>query len=185
MAGALGAAWHCSARAPCKGAAVPLDRRFRSRCQGWSMYPGSSMRCTSFRPLGSNRRSSTFSACSENRAKLTPSPSHCAPRGQDRPGQTKEMGGAVSLGGVSGLHGSSGRMAATARSACARGCRTRHHACRRRRQARGATGSDPRARRGRRTRRTGDHTTWGADVCRHAPARVDADQSSVAAAVPS
>jgi hypothetical protein len=36
---------------------------------------------TSRLPRGSNRHSSTFSACSENRAKFTPSPSQVAPRG--------------------------------------------------------------------------------------------------------
>ena len=38
-------------------------------------------RSTSRRPLGSNRHSSTRSACSENSAKLTPAPSQVAPRG--------------------------------------------------------------------------------------------------------
>ena len=40
------------------------------------------------------RQSSTFVACSENRAKLTPPPSHVAPRGFGLPGQTR---GSISL----------------------------------------------------------------------------------------
>src|SRR5215218_2106089 len=46
------------------------------------------MRSTSLRPDGSKRLSSTFSAFSEKRAKLIPSPSQVAPRGYGSPGQT-------------------------------------------------------------------------------------------------
>src|SRR3954462_805519 len=37
----------------------------------------------------SNRQSSTRVACSEKSAKLTPTPSHVAPRGYGEPGQTR------------------------------------------------------------------------------------------------
>src|SRR5512142_1348110 len=40
-------------------------------------------------PLRSKRQSSTFSACAENSAKLTPPPSQVAPSGDGRPGQTR------------------------------------------------------------------------------------------------
>src|SRR6266516_6044374 len=42
------------------------------------------------------RQSSTFSACSEKSAKLTPFPVHVAPRGSLRPGQTRSAFSAVS-----------------------------------------------------------------------------------------
>src|SRR5918996_1809477 len=38
----------------------------------------------------SNRQSSTRVACSEKMAKLTPTPSHVAPRGYGEPGQTRK-----------------------------------------------------------------------------------------------
>src|SRR5262245_14896997 len=46
------------------------------------------MRWSSLRPLASNRHSSTLSACSENSAKLTPSPSQLAPSGLGAPRHT-------------------------------------------------------------------------------------------------
>src|SRR6476660_8265223 len=39
----------------------------------------------------SNRHSSTRVACSEKTAKLTPTPSHVAPRGYGVPGQTRKL----------------------------------------------------------------------------------------------
>src|SRR5215831_330543 len=39
--------------------------------------------------IESNRHNSTFVACSENNAKLTPLPSHVAPSGYEFPGQTR------------------------------------------------------------------------------------------------
>jgi hypothetical protein len=51
--------------------------------------------CVSVRSVTEEKRqSSTFVACSENRAKLTPPPSHVAPRGFGLPGQTR---GSISL----------------------------------------------------------------------------------------
>src|SRR5271157_2450561 len=48
------------------------------------------MAATSFAPSGPlNRQSSTFVAFSAKRLKLTPAPSHVAPRGYGRPGQTR------------------------------------------------------------------------------------------------
>src|SRR5579862_8413621 len=46
------------------------------------------MRWVSRRPESSKRHNSTFSACSENKAKFTPSPSQVAPSGYGLPGQT-------------------------------------------------------------------------------------------------
>src|SRR5260370_33028472 len=46
------------------------------------------IRQVSRRPLGSKRKSSTRSACSENSAKFTPSPSQVAPSGCGSPRQT-------------------------------------------------------------------------------------------------
>src|SRR6266540_3806384 len=54
------------------------------------------------RPLGSNRQSSTCSACSEKSPKLTPSPSHVAPSGYGLPGQTA-MSGFIATGLVTSL----------------------------------------------------------------------------------
>jgi hypothetical protein len=50
----------------------------------------------------SNRHSSTFSACAENRAKFTPAPPHVAPRGCGSPGQTAVIGRRVALCGPIG-----------------------------------------------------------------------------------
>src|SRR5437868_5506960 len=46
------------------------------------------MRACSYCPDRSNRHSSTFSACAENSAKLTPLPSQVAPSGYGSPGHT-------------------------------------------------------------------------------------------------
>src|SRR6266404_5969659 len=46
------------------------------------------MRCTSSFPNSSKRHSSTLVALAENNAKLTPSPSHEAPRGYGNPSRT-------------------------------------------------------------------------------------------------
>src|ERR1700730_16187012 len=43
------------------------------------------MRSSSFSPLSSKRHNSTFVACAENKAKLTPSPSQVAPKGNGEP----------------------------------------------------------------------------------------------------
>src|SRR5207249_7332495 len=50
------------------------------------------MHWSSRRPPSSKKHNSTRSACSEKSAKLTPSPSHVAPRGSGRPGHTAVMG---------------------------------------------------------------------------------------------
>src|SRR5262245_46706963 len=47
--------------------------------------------------IESKRHSSTFAACSAKSAKLTPAPSHVAPSGYGRPGQTRR-GGSLLLG---------------------------------------------------------------------------------------
>src|SRR6185369_2589892 len=47
-----------------------------------------STRAVSRFPVASNKQSSTFSACSEYKAKLTPSPSQVDPRGYGLPGHT-------------------------------------------------------------------------------------------------
>src|SRR5437879_1547964 len=49
------------------------------------------MRATSCRPPVSNKHSSTLSACSENKPKLTPSPSQVAPSGYGLPRQTARL----------------------------------------------------------------------------------------------
>src|SRR4029450_3049023 len=54
-----------------------------------SVCSGSAMRADSRALSGeSNRHNSTFSACSEKIAKLTPEPSQVAPRGYGEPGRT-------------------------------------------------------------------------------------------------
>src|SRR5205085_10817212 len=53
-----------------------------------SVRSRTSSRSISRRPRGSNKQSSTRSACLEKRAKLTPAPSHVAPSGCARPRQT-------------------------------------------------------------------------------------------------
>src|SRR3954470_21079000 len=68
-----------------------------------SVRSRTSTRSSSRRPRGSNRHSSTRSACLEKSAKLTPAPSHVAPSGYARPrhtvlGATRERAGA-STGG--------------------------------------------------------------------------------------
>src|SRR5262249_49769263 len=52
---------------------------------------GSSMRSSSVRPVSSNRQSSTLVALAENSEKLTPSPSHVAPRGLGEPSATRDF----------------------------------------------------------------------------------------------
>ncbi len=52
---------------------------------------GSTMRSSSVVPVWSKMQSSTFVALAENRAKLTPSPSHVAPRGNGRPASTRDL----------------------------------------------------------------------------------------------
>ena len=79
---------------------VPTDVTARAECLSWLFWQmgsapfsvsythldvykrqGMTMRSISCRPRGSNRHNSTLVAFSENNAKLTPSPSHEAPRG--------------------------------------------------------------------------------------------------------
>src|SRR5258707_8581318 len=69
-----------------------------------SVRSRTSSRSISRRPRGSNRQSSTRSACLEKSAKLTPAPSQVAPSGYARPrqtvlGATRDRAGA-STGGV-------------------------------------------------------------------------------------
>src|SRR5271165_6784390 len=47
------------------------------------------MRSSSVPPLASNRQTSTFVALAENNEKLTPWPSHVAPRGNGSPSRTR------------------------------------------------------------------------------------------------
>src|ERR1051326_3742149 len=55
-----------------------------------SVCSGSAIRAVSLvASAASNRQSSTFSACSENSAKFTPTPVQVAPRGYGSPGQTR------------------------------------------------------------------------------------------------
>src|SRR6478736_2718391 len=57
----------------------------RYPCQISSVYSGSVIRSSSVTPCESNTHSSTFVACEEKSEKLTPRPSHVAPRGLGRP----------------------------------------------------------------------------------------------------
>src|SRR5690242_12647515 len=69
----------------------------RYPCQISSVYSGRAMRSSSLPPCASNRHSSTFVACEENNEKLTPRPSHVAPRGLGKPSLSRYLEGNSAL----------------------------------------------------------------------------------------